>query len=144
MKELKLWAAGGVIINKLGNEVVLCHRQKESLWTLPKGKPKKNETIEQTALREVNEETGLKVEIVSKIGKIEYAFSRKTNSDKTNYKKIVHWYLMHFTGGNFQFHDNEFDLVEWISYKKAKMMLTYKNESKILEEAFSIFKNRII
>ena len=116
MKELKLWAAGGVIINKLGNEVVLCHRQKESLWTLPKGKPKKNETIEQTALREVNEETGLKVEIVSKIGKIEYAFSRKTNSDKTNYKKIVHWYLMHFTGGNFQFHDNEFDLVEWISY----------------------------
>ena len=68
MKELKLWAAGGVIINKLGNEVVLCHRQKESLWTLPKGKPKKSESITQTALREVNEETGLEVKIISKIG----------------------------------------------------------------------------
>ena len=55
--EDSIWAAGGVIIKSSNRErkVVICFREKENLWSLPKGKPENGETIAQTAIREVRE-----------------------------------------------------------------------------------------
>ncbi|GAG03543.1 unnamed protein product, partial [marine sediment metagenome] len=53
-------------------EVVLCGRTEEGIWGLPKGAPNPGESLEETAVREVNEETGLQVVIRGKIGTIEY------------------------------------------------------------------------
>ncbi len=52
----KIWSAGGVLIKD--TKVLICHRKNENLFCLPKGTPEKNESIEQTATREVSEETG--------------------------------------------------------------------------------------
>ncbi|MDA1061697.1 MAG: NUDIX domain-containing protein [Chloroflexi bacterium] len=80
----EVWAAGGVVYRRSGAtiEVVLVARPREGLWALPKGKPHAGESIEQTALREVREETGLEVAIderadsAGKIGSIRYTYPR--------------------------------------------------------------------
>ena len=60
------WSAGGVVLRTENDgrlSVALCHRRAESLWALPKGTPEQGESVADTALREVTEETGLQVEI---------------------------------------------------------------------------------
>lgn len=58
-----------------GAEVVICGRDSDGVWGLPKGMIDEGESLTEAALREVIEETGLKVEIVKKIGVVEYWFS---------------------------------------------------------------------
>ena len=93
--------------------------------------------------------SGLDVKIVQKIGTTNHKFQNDNYASKlidfSNYKNIifhkdVHWYLMDYTGGNTKYHDDEFDIVKWIKLNEAISLLTYKNESKILEKAISIFK----
>ena len=68
-----LVSAGGIVYRRNGGEpeVVLCGRPAKGLWALPKGTPEPSETLEQTAEREVAEETGLQVRIVRKVGEID-------------------------------------------------------------------------
>ena len=65
-KTEKIWSAGGALIRE--NKVLICYRKSENLFCLPKGTPENNESIEQTAIREVYEETGLEVEIAEEVG----------------------------------------------------------------------------
>ena len=72
-------SAGGVVVSAEGNRpslvVGMRRRGRDSVtWTLPKGTPDPGETVEETALREVGEETGLEVRIVEPLGAIEYDF----------------------------------------------------------------------
>ena len=87
-------SAGGVVYRRgeHGIEIVLCGRMHEGLWALPKGTPERGESIEQTALREVSEETGLGVEIVGDLGTIEYGFARPAQG--VRFEKTVHHFLM--------------------------------------------------
>ena len=73
-----LISAGGVVCTTEGHgiQVLLCGRHSPPLWALPKGTPDPGETHEQTALREVEEETGLKVVIQAELGATEYWFVR--------------------------------------------------------------------
>ena len=80
-------------------ELVLGLRRRErdrETWTLPKGTPNPGETTEQTALREVAEETGLEVRIVEPVGPIEYCFVQ----DRVRIHKTVHYFLMAALGGD--------------------------------------------
>ena len=73
----ELVSAGGVVFRNDGNgpEVVLCgKRMPRQLWALPKGTPERGETREQTAIREVTEETGLQVRTQCFIDSIQYWF----------------------------------------------------------------------
>ena len=135
--EDSIWAAGGVIIKSSNRErkVVICFREKENLWSLPKGKPENGETIAQTAIREVREETGIDTDILNKIDEIDYIFLN--NRGNTVYKK-VHYFLMESKGGNIEYHDNEFDKVTWVNLEDAKHLLTYKNELHVLEKAIEM------
>src|SRR5258708_30577107 len=97
-------SAGGVVWRRLPEgrlEVVLCGRHSDAVWGLPKGTPDKGETLEQTALREVREETGLLVEIGARLGTIEYWFS----ASGRRYHKHVHHCFMTAVGGDLADHD---------------------------------------
>lgn len=125
-------SAGGVVYRqgKDGIEVVICGRTRDGVWGLPKGTPAPGEALEETAVREVSEETGLQVRPVAKIGTIEYWFVRP--QEKVRVHKRVHHYLMVPIGGSLDQHDWEYDRVEWVPLEEALRRLTYKNEADIL------------
>ena len=116
-----------------GIEVVICGRTTPPIWGLPKGTPEQGETREQTALREVNEETGLEITIDEYIGSIDYWFGHP--KDHIRRHKIVHYYLMNLTGGDVSLHDHEFDCVRWLPAEDAVRTLTYQNEVGIVQDA---------
>ena len=128
-------SAGGVVWRKSpdGVEVVLCGRL-DGLRVLPKGTPDGSESLEQTALREVREETGLEVALGESLGSIEYWFT----SGGVRYHKQVHHWLMDPTGGSVEAHDHEFDIVEWVHIHDAYRALSYGNEKRVLATAASV------
>ena len=133
---VRLESAGGVVyrVGESGVEVVLCGRSSPRVWALPKGTPEQGETREQTALREVSEETGLEVATEGSIGDIDYWFVR----DGARCHKTVHYYLMSASGGDIARHDHEFDEVRWFAAKEALRAMTYENEVRVVEKGISM------
>jgi 8-oxo-dGTP pyrophosphatase MutT (NUDIX family) len=132
-------SCGGVVIRHgpEGPEIVLGSRQRERLgesWTLPKGTPSGDESVEETALREVTEETGLDVRIVAPVGPVEYYFTQ----DGTRIHKTVHYFLMESVGGDLAAHDHEFDEVRWVPIETARTMMTFPTEREIVEQALPL------
>ena len=131
-------SAGGLVIRGVGGrpEIVIGRRRRERdgfVWALPKGRPDGNEAPEETALREVREETGLEVKIVGTIGEIEYWY---TAPDGERVQKTVHYFLMEPTGGDIADHDHEFDRVEWRHLSEAERLLTHRNQLPMLHRAW--------
>jgi 8-oxo-dGTP pyrophosphatase MutT (NUDIX family) len=112
-------------------EIALVGHVRENIWTLPKGTPAPNETREQTALREVREETGLESRIVAEVGQIEYTFTRRG----MRFIKQVFHYLMLATGGSVEQHDHEYDEARWFAISDALLALTYDNEIEMVRRA---------
>jgi 8-oxo-dGTP pyrophosphatase MutT (NUDIX family) len=112
-------------------EVVLVGRSHNGIWALPKGTPQSGETIEQVAVREAQEETGLQVQLIAYIGSISYSFVR----ERVRYHKQVRHFLLQAVGGDIALHDHEYDRVEWFSVPEACLRLTYQNEVNILCQA---------
>ena len=134
----QLVSAGGVVYRDGGNgiEIILCGRRAPLLWSLPKGTPELGETREQTAIREVCEETGLVVKTRCFIDSIQYWFVRP--NDGVRCHKTVLFYLMDVIGGDVSRHDQEFDDVRWFSTDDALRALTYGNEAKVVEKGLSL------
>lgn len=124
-----------------GVEVVLCGRASPRIWGLPKGTPNSGETLEETALREVGEETGLEVALERPVGQITYWFVRV--ADGLRCHKRVHFYLMHPKGGSLDRHDPEFDEARWFPGEEALRVLAYDNESKIVEKALALVQEKL-
>jgi 8-oxo-dGTP pyrophosphatase MutT (NUDIX family) len=135
-------SAGGVVWRREGDqiEVLLCGRRSDSLWALPKGTPEPGETIEQAALREVREETGVVAETEGVVGDIKYWFSRP--QEGVRYFKTVHHFLMRPTGGDPSLHDHEFDEVRWVPVGEALKIMSYPNEARILRRAVELISER--
>lgn len=132
-------SCGGIVLRSAerGPQIVLGKRRRDrnsDTWSLPKGTPSGDESIEQTALREVAEETGLDVEIVAPVGSIEYFFTQ----NGTRVHKTVHYFLMHARGGDMAAHDREFDEVQWVDLDTARQMMTFPTEREILERALPL------
>jgi len=133
-------SAGGVVyrITDRGMEVLLCGREDPLIWGLPKGTPNPGESIEETAAREVAEETGVIPRIEDKIGSIHYWF---THGD-VRFSKTVHHYLMTPVGGSPEQHDHEYDFVEWVPAEEACHLLSYENEVDVVRKAIQMVSQR--
>ena len=108
-------------------------------WRLPKGTPEPGESIAQTAQREVQEETGVRVQVLAPIASIRYCFVG--HADGVHYDKTVYFYLMAPQGGSTADHDAEFDVVEWRPYEDALELLEYDNERNVLEQARTLIES---
>ena len=136
LRNARATSAGGVVHRTAGDgpiEVALVHRRQPRLWALPKGTPNAGETLEETALRETREETGLHVEIEAPIRSISYVFVH----GRTRYHKTVHFYRMRTTGGAVEDHDHEFDEVAWMPVEEALRLMTYDTDRAVVEEAMA-------
>ncbi len=143
---VKVVSAGGLVFRQTGDliETLLCARARPGFqgedapltWRLPKGTPERGETVEQTARREVQEETGVHVNVLAPITSIRYFFVG--HDDGIRYDKTVYFYLMEPMGGSTSDHDAEFDVVEWWNYEEAVELLEYDNEREVLEAARSL------
>lgn len=105
--------------------VLLAHRPAYDDWSFPKGKADKGETPEETAIREVLEETGYHCRIVAPLG--------TTRHRITNGEKAVTWYAMRPLPDSPGFKKNrEIDKIKWVSRKKAREALDYDNDRELL------------
>jgi len=133
-----LVSAGGVVYRRVDDriETVLCGRDKPVRWSLAKGTPGDGESLEETAVREVREETGLEVRIEAPLGSIEYWFTDREG--EVRYHKRVHFHLMVPVGGDMDLHDPEFDVVQWFPVDEALKTLAYANEVGVLRQAVAL------
>jgi len=131
-------SAGGVVYRLTPNQdvevVLIAHRKGES-WRLPKGRIEAGETLHETALREVTEETGLTTEILEELRPIEYSFWWYRDKGRVRYHKKVYFYLMSFVEGDFALHDAEVADVRWMPISRATCLVAYRQEQEVLDLA---------
>jgi 8-oxo-dGTP pyrophosphatase MutT (NUDIX family) len=120
-------AAGGVVIRQgnEGTEVLLVHRPKYGDWTFPKGKALPGESDEDCALREVEEETGLRCALDTELPGTAYA-------DSHGRPKVVRYWLMRPLAGAFEPHE-EIDEVRWLPPAAAADALSYERDREVLQ-----------
>jgi 8-oxo-dGTP pyrophosphatase MutT (NUDIX family) len=126
-------SAGGIVVSvqegRRSLVVGMRRRGRDAVtWTLPKGTPHAGETTEETALREVTEETGLEVRIIEPLSAIEYGFVQ----DATRIRKTVHYFLMEPIGGDLALHDAEFERVRWVAFEEAGGLLSFATERELV------------
>jgi 8-oxo-dGTP diphosphatase len=122
-------AAGGVIVRRGGGgpEVALVHRPKYDDWSLPKGKLDRGEAWEEAALREVEEETGLRCRLLEELDAVAYR-------DPKGRPKVVRYWLMEPVSGSFQ-PNKEVDRFEWLALEGALGRLTYEHDRELVRSA---------
>jgi 8-oxo-dGTP pyrophosphatase MutT (NUDIX family) len=142
LKTERAFSAGGIVFRTVDDrrEVLLCGRNLDGLWCLPKGTPERGESMEQTALREVREETGVDVATEGIVGDIKYWFARP--QEGVRYYKTVRHFLFRPIGGDPSLHDHEFDDVRWFPVQEGIKLLTYRNEARILRQALDMVEGR--
>jgi 8-oxo-dGTP diphosphatase len=120
-------AAGG-LVHRRGSggslELLLVHRPRYDDWTLPKGKLEPGETHQEAALREVEEETGLRCELGRELASTRYI-------DRKGRPKTVTYWAMRPLGGEFRPHD-EVDEIRWLSFPDAERLLTHGHDCEVL------------
>jgi 8-oxo-dGTP pyrophosphatase MutT (NUDIX family) len=129
-------SAGGVVLAEPHPDApvaLVAHRSARGTlhWTLPKGAQEPGETVSDTALREVREETGLEVELIGPLDTIDYWFVWAP--EQTRYHKFVHYFLMRAVGGDFARHDSEMEAAEWVAPDEARQRMAFANERRLLD-----------
>jgi 8-oxo-dGTP pyrophosphatase MutT (NUDIX family) len=106
-------------------------RRGRMLWSLPKGHIEQGETAEETAIREVAEETGIRGQVLAALGSIDYWFV----TEGRRVHKTVHHYLMQFSGGELCDEDLEVTEVAWVPVGELPNRLAYADERRLAEIA---------
>jgi len=144
---IREFSAGGIVFKRKAKSEkrkadellwLVCQHSQHKGWVFPKGfigDNIKGESVENTALREVKEETGITAKIVQKL------------QDSTGYFyvwkgekrfKTVHYFLMKYISGDIKNHDFEMQAVEWLPTDKVLDRLTYKSDKQAFEQAFKL------
>jgi 8-oxo-dGTP pyrophosphatase MutT (NUDIX family) len=123
---------GGVVVR--GDEVlVITPIGKRRVTGLPKGGPNPGERPEETAAREVREETGVTATVREFLGDVTYWYRR---GGRRVYK-TVHFYLCDYVSGSTDDHDHEVEEARWIPLAEAVSRLSYPGERALIERALS-------
>jgi ADP-ribose pyrophosphatase YjhB (NUDIX family) len=146
----KRTSSGGVLYRMNGacqreyQVVLISHltQRGTAIWCLPKGTVEAGETLPETAVREVREETGISGKILEKLGEIQYEFYSKYEKGKIF--KTVHFYLLEYLEGNEADHDDEADEVRWFSIAEAEKYLTHPNELAMLQKAAYVLNEIVV
>ncbi|MGH7279196.1 MAG: NUDIX hydrolase [Candidatus Rokuibacteriota bacterium] len=123
------FSAGGLVIDESGRILLIRARdlRNQPVWTLPKGTLARGETSADAALREVQEETGYRCELIRELQVVTYWFQRSGR----RIKKTVRWYLMRPLEKVSE-HDSEVDEVEWATPDEAARRLRYESDRNLL------------
>ena len=106
---------------------------RQRVLALPKGHLDSGETDEAAAVREVAEETGVKAELIEKLGDVEYSYERRGRRRN----KRVAFYLFEYRSGRLEDHDHEIEEARWMPLEQAAEELTYPGEREIARRAMS-------
>jgi 8-oxo-dGTP diphosphatase len=131
------YSSGGVVYRKVSDnacEIALVFRKRHDDWSLPKGHIEGDETREETALREVKEETGLDARIVEPLGEVVY-FYRRRNGDLV--RKTVYHFLMEALSTEFGSPNWEVTESRWVPITEAQTLLSYKNDAGVVARAMA-------
>jgi 8-oxo-dGTP pyrophosphatase MutT (NUDIX family) len=135
-------SAGGLVLDlsgavPLGALIGRTNRRGRLLWSLPKGHLEAGETLEQAAIREVAEETGITGVIIGTLGTIDFWFV----VDGRRVHKTVHHYLMRAVGGVLSDADVEVTEVAWVPLPAIAEQLAYSDERNLLDRAVRLLKD---
>ncbi|MEV6320407.1 NUDIX hydrolase [Nocardia sp. NPDC051787] len=139
MRTVRETSAGGLVVDGLDGPrenrsaalIGRTDRRGRLLWSLPKGHIEEGETAEQTAIREVAEETGINGVVVAELGSIDYWFV----TDGRRVHKTVHHYLLRSVGGELSDADVEVTQVAWVPLSELDSRLAYADERRLAEMA---------
>ncbi|MDH7485889.1 MAG: NUDIX hydrolase [Anaerolineae bacterium] len=140
-----VYSAGGVVYRRDEGgrpQIALIATKGNSIWGLPKGLIDPGERAPTTALREVQEETGLVGRLGPRIQRIEYWYRGEENGQPVRYHKTVTFFLIEAVGGNTAAHDWEVDSVEWLSPEEAAERATYESEREVIRRAGALLAER--
>ena len=118
----RIEAAGGVVVRD--GQVALVHRPRYDDWTLPKGKLDRGESFEDAAMREVEEETGLRAHLVRELPATTYKVDGRP--------KIVRYWLMGVDDESAFVPNDETDELRWVALDEALRLLTYDRDRDVL------------
>ncbi|MBJ7386267.1 MAG: NUDIX domain-containing protein [Mycolicibacterium sp.] len=135
-------SAGGLVIDGIDGPkdsqvaalIGRLDRRGRMLWSLPKGHIEMGETAEQTAIREVAEETGIEGSVLAALGSIDYWFV----TEGRRVHKTVHHYLLRFSGGELCDEDIEVTEVAWVPVTELPKRLAYADERKLAKVAHEL------
>lgn len=135
------YSAGGVVLR--GEEVCVIRPLggrpgRAPVIALPKGHIDPGESADQTALREVREETGIEAELVEKLGDVRYFYQR----DGRRIFKIVSFFLCSYVGGSVEDHDDEIEEAWWMPLEAAARELSYPGERDMAARALAAARAR--
>ncbi|GAA1212421.1 hypothetical protein GCM10009675_37060 [Prauserella alba] len=112
------------------------NRHGRLLWSLPKGHIEDGETVEDTAVREVREETGIVARVIRPLGSIDYWFV----AERRRIHKTVHHFLLEAHGGELSDDDVEVTEVAWVPLDELDSRLAYTDERKLVRKARELFE----
>jgi 8-oxo-dGTP pyrophosphatase MutT (NUDIX family) len=122
--------AGGVVIK---DHKVVSLRRKNGVWLMPKGHVEPGETLEEAAVREVWEETGLKARVIAPLGETEYGFFE----DGTWHQKRVVWFHIEALGGELRPETEIFTEIKLLSLEELAT-LTFPADRQLAAEALTL------
>ncbi len=149
MKIIHQTSAGGIVFKN--NLWLICQHSRHKGWVFPKGlvgDNEKNESNETAALREVEEEGGVKAKTINKKPiKTEYEYQWPASAEASAgkqvalIKKTVYYFLMEYVSGDPNHHDWEMSEVKFVTADEVKKTLTYPSDKEAFEEILKIIKS---